>query len=171
MHASSRDVHLNAGHSRFAESGIRPLLLVVVLLGLAGTTGELLLIGHFEGALQTIPLVLLALAWGAVLWFAMARRGAALRALQVSMLLLVVGGVAGAVLHVQASAEFQREMDPALRGAALWSRALRVQSPPALAPGAMVQTGLVGIAFAFRHPRLAGHGRAGNSRAASESEP
>jgi hypothetical protein len=58
-------------------------------------------------------------------------------------------------LHFEVNMEFQREMDPALAGMALFQKAILAKSPPALAPGAMIQLGLIGLAYTFRHPALA----------------
>jgi hypothetical protein len=45
-------------------------------------------------------------------------------------------------------------MDAALSGLALYQKAILAKSPPALAPGAMIQLGLIGLAYTFRHPAL-----------------
>ncbi len=62
-------------------------------------------------------------------------------------------GLLGVVLHVRGNAEFQREMDPSLAGPTLWWKTLRAKAPPALAPGVLVQLGLLGLVYAARpHP-------------------
>ena len=45
-------------------------------------------------------------------------------------------------------------MDPALSGMALFQKAILAKAPPALAPGAMTQLGLIGLAYTFRHPAM-----------------
>ncbi len=45
-------------------------------------------------------------------------------------------------------------MDPALSGSALWWKVLRAKAPPALAPGTMVQLGLIGLAYSYRQPAV-----------------
>jgi hypothetical protein len=60
----------------------------------------------------------------------------------------------GTYLHFQVNMEFQLEMDPALSGLALYRKAILAKTPPALAPGAMIQLGLIGLAYTFRHPAL-----------------
>ena len=67
------------------------------------------------------------------------------------MVLFVAAGLAGVYYHFAANVEFQRETDPALRGSALLWKALHAKVPPALAPGVMVQFGLVGLAYTYRH--------------------
>ena len=128
-------------------SRLRRLLLGLLLLGLVGTAAELVLMGHDEDAWQLIPLVVIAmavLASGALLWGQTGvRRGSdrgqtgvrpasdggqtprarssTVRFFRLSMLLLILSGVLGAVLHYRANMEFKLEMDPSLNGWALFS--------------------------------------------------
>jgi len=113
-----------------------------------------LLLGHDEDATQLIPLVLIGATLGVLAWHACTGRAASIRALQLMMLLFIGAGLAGGVLHVRSNMEFQLEIDPSLRGWTLLSKALHAKAPPALAPGVMVQLGLLGLAFAYRHPAL-----------------
>ena len=160
-------------------SSLRRLLLGLLLLGLVGTAAELVLMGHDEDAWQLIPLVVIAmaaLASGALLWGQTGvRRGSdrgqtgvrpgsdrgqtpstrnsTVRFFRVSMLLLVLSGALGAVLHYRANMEFKLEMDPSLGGWALFSSVLQAKAPPALAPGNMALLGLLGFACVFRIER------------------
>ena len=153
-------------------SSLRRLLLGLLLLGLVGTAAELVLMGHDEDAWQLIPLVVIAmavLASGALLWGQTGvRRGqtgvrpgsdpAAPGARPsdssgLSMLLLILSGVLGAVLHYRANMEFKLEMDPSLNGWALFSSVIQAKAPPALAPGNMALLGLLGFACVFRIER------------------
>ena len=70
------------------------------------------------------------------------------------MLLMIVSGGVGMYLHLQANMEFQLEMDATLSGWALLKKSVVAKAPPALAPGAMTQLGLIGLAYTFRHPAL-----------------
>jgi hypothetical protein len=54
--------------------------------------------------------------------------------------------------HYIANVEFQREVDPSIGGTALFWKAMGAKTPPALAPGSMLQLGLIGLAYAYRHP-------------------
>ena len=65
------------------------------------------------------------------------------------MLLLFLSGFVG-IWHFQATTEFQLEMDPASRVSALFRKAILAKAPPALAPGAMIQLGLIGLAYTFK---------------------
>ena len=139
-------------------ASLRKILLTILLLGMGGTTAELLLLAHTGDANQLIPLVLLGLGLLVVAWNALGRSRLSLRVLQVLMLAFAVAGVIGMALHVQANREFQAEVDPGLSGGNLLWAILQAKSPPALAPGTMTLLGLIGLAYAYRHPAFApGH--------------
>ena len=132
----------------------RRILLIILLLGMAGVSLELWLMAHTEDVYQLIPLWLAAA--GSVTSVAVAIRPSivSVRLFQAVMALFLVSGVIGMVLHFQVNIEFQREMDAALSGMALYQKAILAKTPPALAPGAMIQLGLIGLAYTFRHPVL-----------------
>jgi hypothetical protein len=131
---------------------IRRVLLAILLIGMAGTTIELLLLKHVEEATQLIPLVLLGVAFVSVLWHASRPSGWSLMVLQILMVLFVASGLVGVVLHYQANVEFQLEMDKSLAGMPLFWKAIAAKAPPALAPGSMSQLGLIGLAYSYRYP-------------------
>lgn len=141
---------------------LRRLVLAILLLGTSGLIVELMLIEHFDSWEQTVPLVALAAGFAAGTVLAVRPGPAALRVLQVLMGGFIVAGLAGLYLHYVGNAEFERERDPALGGIRLVWESLR-GATPALAPGAMIQLGLLGLAFAFRHPALP-RGQRGHSR-------
>lgn len=72
--------------------------------------------------------------------------------LQGTMALFIVAGALGVYLHYTANVAFQREVDPSIAGRALLWKALMAKTPPALAPGSMLQLGLIGLAYAYRYP-------------------
>ncbi len=127
----------------------RRALLAVLLLGTVGMSVELLLLGHYEELDQLIPLVLAGLALVTLTWATVAPSGAAPHALRAVMAGFVVAGAVGVVLHFQANAEFQTEIDPTQGGLELFWKVVRAKAPPALAPGAMVQLGLLGWLYAY----------------------
>jgi len=130
--------------------GLRRFLLVILILGLTGTGVELLLLEHHEGALQLVPLAILAAGLGVVVWHAATGSAVSAQAVRAVMILSVAAGVAGIYFHYQANVEFQLETDPRLAGQALFWRVVHAKAPPALAPGAMVQVGLIGLAYTHR---------------------
>jgi len=131
---------------------IRRVLLAILLIGLVGTTTELLLLKHDEGPYQLIPLVLIGLAFVAIGWHAVDRGTASLRLFRITMVLFIAAGLLGMYLHYRANVEFQHEVDPAVAGRELLVKAMTAKTPPALAPGSMSQLGLIGLAYAYRYP-------------------
>ena len=115
---------------------------------------ELLLLEHWEPGWQLAPLVLLGALGG--LGVALLRRAAApglVRGFRLVAALCVAAGALGAWLHLDGNLAFEREMNPALDGATLLWEAIR-GATPLLAPGALLQLGLVGLLATYRHPAL-----------------
>jgi hypothetical protein len=133
---------------------LRRFVLVIWLVGLLGTAAELFLLGHTEGFWQLIPLGLIFGSLLSLAAYGVARRRGCLRLFQSTLWLFVASGVAGMVLHLLGKLEFKRETDPSLAGWELFRGALQGSVPPLLAPAAMIQFGLLGLAYTFRHPVL-----------------
>jgi hypothetical protein len=130
---------------------LRRVLLAILLFGLIGTATELTLMGHDEDGWQMIPLVVLTMAIVAVVVMLWTRSPASVVPLfRGAMILLMLSGATGAVLHYRANMEFKLEMDPSLGGAALFWSVIRAKAPPALAPGNMALLGLLGFACVYR---------------------
>jgi hypothetical protein len=132
---------------------LRRLLLIILLVGLIGTGAELLLLAHTEGAWQWSPIVLIGVSLASMAWFGTTGSSASVRALQATMLLMLLSGIVGFWLHFAANVEWERESNPSLGGLALYRAALS-GAMPVLAPGVMIQLALLGLAFSFRHPAL-----------------
>lgn len=133
---------------------IRRLLLAILILGLAGCFAELLLLKHHEDIYQWIPLILLAGALPAAVWNLAGGGAVGIWLLRWLMTGFVAAGLAGIYFHFQGSAEFKLESQPNLAGMALFWAAIGAKNPPLLAPGAMVQLGLLGWASTYGHPLL-----------------
>ena len=133
---------------------LRRLVLAVLTLGLLGVLADLIVLKHFEDSWQIVPLVLVGLSLGAIVWYLLGGGAAAIRLLQGLMLLCLVAGALGVVLHYRGNLEFQLEIDASQHGWDLFTKVIHAKAPPALAPGAMAQLGLLGLAYAFRHPAL-----------------
>ena len=129
------------------------MLLAILVLGLLGTAVELILLQHYGDWMQAVPLALIVLALICALWHIFVPSASNVRALQALMALFVVAGPIGMGLHYDANAEFEQEMDPSLSGARLFAESLS-GATPLLAPGSMVQLGLIGLVYTYRHPRL-----------------
>jgi hypothetical protein len=132
---------------------IRTFLLATLAVGMIGMSAELLLIGHRETVQQQIPLLLLGLGIVAVVWHAAAPRAVTVQALQVTMLLFVISGVLGVVLHYRGNVEFELEMYPSMSGLELVQKTL-TGATPVLAPGSMTLLGLIGLTHTYKHPSL-----------------
>jgi hypothetical protein len=133
---------------------IRRCLLAVLALGLVGAGIELILIEHYEDTLQFVPLAFIALALVVLIWHRVKGDAVSIRALQATMVLVLMAGIAGAGFHLRGSAEFQFEIDPSQSRWDVFKKVMRAKAPPVLAPGLMVQLGLVGLVYAYRHPAL-----------------
>jgi hypothetical protein len=133
-------------------SRLRLCVLLLLAAEMVGVFAELLLVAHWEGITQWTPLVLLGLGILALAGDGILRNPATQRAFNLVMLLFVLAGVVGVYLHYDGRVEFRTELDPSLRGWALFKSAMTgSSSPPVLAPGVMIQMGFLGLIAAFRH--------------------
>lgn len=136
----------------------RRILLAILFVGIAGISLELWLMAHTEDVYQLIPFFIAFAGVITMIAVALKPSTGSVRLFQAVMVLFLLSGIVGMWLHFQVNMEFQLEMDPALAGKALYQKAILAKSPPALAPGAMIQLGLIGLAYTFKHPAL-GSGR------------
>lgn len=132
---------------------MRSLLLAVVVFGILGLAAELYLLAHYFEPAQWAPLVTLALGLVTAVAVALRPGRATVRAFQIAMALAVVVGLVGVGFHVWGNYQFDVEIMPDSSGGERFANVLR-GAVPALAPGALVQIGLVGLVFCFRHPAL-----------------
>ena len=153
------------------QRGTRESLMAIVLgfEAIVVGLGALTLLGlralDFVQALVGGGLVIAVLIAGALLarftvglvlgWIAQAAMGspATVRFMQGMMGLCIVAGVVGVWFHYSGNTEFELEMYPTMAGWELFKESM-MGATPALAPGAMVQLGLIGLAWSFRHPAL-----------------
>jgi hypothetical protein len=133
---------------------ILKFLLLSLVLGILGTAGELILLGHVESLAQWIPLALLAVAVPVLLWHGLSPRRRSVQSVQLLMAVFVLCGAIGIGLHYDGNAEFERELHPNDAGVTFLGHVL-AGATPVLAPGSMVLLGLVGIAHTYRHPAAA----------------
>jgi hypothetical protein len=69
------------------------------------------------------------------------------------MALMIGAGLLGMWLHYDSNVEFELEMTPSIGAADLFRESM-TGAIPALAPGTMIQLGLIGLLSAYRHPVL-----------------
>jgi hypothetical protein len=96
---------------------------------------------------------LIAISLAVLTWHAMKDDAASRRTVVVLMVLFVLAGFAGFVAHFVGSAEFQLELDPEMDKWELLEKVLRAKAPPLLAPGMMLQLGLLGLAYVYSDSR------------------
>jgi hypothetical protein len=133
---------------------LRGWILIILVLGLLGTVTELVLLEHYEQPLQLVPLVLIVAAVGALWWETRRHDLASRRATQIVMALFVLAGFVGFAAHFRGSAEYQLELNPEMSNWELLEKILRAKAPPLLAPGMMLQLGLLGLAYVFSDSKL-----------------
>ena len=127
---------------------VRRALIFILVVAMAGILVELLLIEHFEDAWQLVPLCLLGLGLGSLGWNVLAPGAASGRAWRALMGLFIVAGLIGFYMHYSGNVEFELEQNPNATRWVLFREAM-MGATPALAPGAMIQIGLIGLLYAF----------------------
>ena len=132
---------------------IRQLLLGTLIVGVVGTSGELILLGHTEMPTQWIPFVALGALALAIAWHVRKPSSATVRTMQALMGLFVATGILGVGLHLKGNVEFERELHSTEGGFQFALKTL-TGATPILAPGSMVLLGLVGFAYTYRHPEI-----------------
>lgn len=132
---------------------LRRGLLVLLVIGAVGLIGELVLLEHYEDRPQFIPFGLLVLTLSVTAWHWVDGGRRSLRAFQAVMMLLIIAGPVGMYLHVTGNYAMEHEFDPSLLGLDLWLAVIHGEAP-LLAPGTLVQFGLLGLLYAYKHPAL-----------------
>ena len=139
---------------------LRQLVFGLIVFGMLGLLVELVLLEHYEDWEQWIPLVLLAAGLvDAAVVFRRASPGT-LRWFRGLMVVYVLVGGLGLYFHLSGNMEFALERDATLSGLRLLLKSVH-GGTPILAPGAITQLGLLGLAYAFRHPALGAATRGG----------
>jgi hypothetical protein len=127
---------------------VRRAIALILVLAMVGILAELLLVEHFEDAWQFVPLVLLVLGVVVVAWHTKAPSFTSRRVLQGTMIAFVLAGFLGLYLHFAGNVEFELEQTPNATRWALFREAM-MGATPALAPGVMIQMGLLGLVLAY----------------------
>jgi hypothetical protein len=130
---------------------LRQFIFAIIVIGIVGLLTELLLIDHTETQIQWIPIVVLLGGLASCIWIVVRPGKAALRTFEATMAIFIVAGIAGLYFHYAGNVEFAIERDATLSGFKLAWKSLR-GATPALAPGALAQLGLLGLAYTYTHP-------------------
>ena len=133
------------------ERRLRILLLALFLFTLFGAATELLLTSHTDGW-QLVPLILLVLCVVALGWFAIVRNKTGFRLFQGVMVCCIISGAVGVLLHFNSNEEFALEVYPGLAPLDLLWKSVK-GAAPILAPGIMVQLGVLGLGYSFEEKR------------------
>src|SRR5262245_19916729 len=140
------------GMSVDIERQIRRLILALLTFGLTATVVDLFGLSHYEETLQILPIAFIFLCLLVVIWHVISGSTASLQSLKILMPLMILVGLIGVVLHMRGSLAFQLEANPDLGRWELIKKILHAKAPPALAPGIMVQLGLLGSIYGYKHP-------------------
>ncbi len=138
---------------RTIEQTYRVFLLAMAAAVLAGTTVELLLTEHAESFVQIIPYILSGIGIAALVAVLHRATRLRLRALQVAVVLLALGGVYGIYEHLAHNFAFELEIRPNATAGEVVGKALTGASP-LLAPGVLTFAALLAAAATYRHPNL-----------------
>lgn len=125
---------------------MKSVLLTAFLVSLFGTGAELLLLEHTQDGWQLVPVVLIGVGILSLLWFWTTRSAVSKQSFRGLMILFILSGVVGFVLHYDGNMAFELEMYPSMQGAELVWETLK-GATPVLAPGTMIATGLLGWAY------------------------
>ncbi len=138
----------------------RQLVLAILIIGTVGTAIELLLLGHYEDRWQLAPLVLAATVLLTLTWYRFSSSHRPVLAVRWLSIVTAASAAVGIYFHYMANVEWELETTPELHGLALF-REVITGALPLLAPGTMLQLGLLGLVWAYRHPRFVDPTRAG----------
>jgi hypothetical protein len=133
---------------------MRHLMLLLLTVAMIGTAADLMLLDHHEEFWQMVPLGVIALGIVSVALTALKGGAGTVTLMRVTMALFICSGLLGMGLHYIGNSEFQLEMDPSLHGWGLFMKSVTSKAPPALAPAAMIQMGLLGLLYTYKHPAL-----------------
>jgi hypothetical protein len=132
---------------------VRRALAAILLFGLVGIEVELFLLKHTDGFWQLVPVVLVAATLIVAIVAAVKPSPASLGILRILMGVFLVVGIVGVYQHFAGNVGYEKESNPGLAGAELY-KAAAMGSTPLLAPGVMLQLGLIGLLYTYRHPAL-----------------
>ncbi len=79
---------------------IRRILLAIIVASLIAAETELILLGHIKPFFQLVPVLLIVLGVGSIVWYAVSLNVKIMRVFQVTMFLCVFSGFLGIVLHL-----------------------------------------------------------------------
>ena len=133
---------------------VRRILLMTLIGSMIGVEIELFLLDHLKPVMQLVPVLLMAFGLAVIGWYGITRNPASMKVFQATMGVCIATGVLGIFVHLGFSATEAAKKDKTLQGFPLIRAALTGIAPP-FAPAALIEIGLVGLAYTFRHPVIA----------------
>ena len=134
-------------------SRLRDFVLWLFVAGTAATAIDLVLLGHFDDARQWAPLFVLPASLVVTAWHRLRPGYLGTRVFQAAMVLSIAIGGVGLWFHYRGNMDFELDVHPSIAGWALLREAVS-GATPALAPAVMMQLGLLGLIYTYRHPFL-----------------
>jgi hypothetical protein len=132
--------------------GMRLLIMAAIAVALTVTEAELIYVGHTgTNNGQLIAVVLVAAGLTVSTWHAIARNTTSIVVFRFTMYLFLVFGLDGMLTHYNAAVHAALKLHPTLAGLPLLTATLS-GSIPLLAPGMLIQVGLLGLVYTFNHP-------------------
>ena len=135
------------------EHFYRRFLFGAAALTFGAAGAELLLVEHYADRLQVLPFVMIGLGLLTTVWAWRAPSLRSIRAVRWTAGAVVLGSVAGIVLHAKGNVEFALEVTPNEPLASLIWDAVSGASP-LLAPGMLALAAILAAAATYRHPAL-----------------
>ena len=125
---------------------LRNYILGIYFLSGIGLIAELILLEHYEGFWQKLPVVLISVSFIMIIWHVLKNNTFSKKSTQTIMVLMILSGSWGLWMHYSGNTEFELELHPSVKGFELFWDAVK-GATPVLAPGAMVGLGLTGLVF------------------------
>ena len=141
---------------------LRQFLLALAAFLCLGTIAELVLIGHYEGPTQILPLILCGL--GAICALSVVLRAhiKTVRVLRWVMSFTFTGGLFGIYEHLEHNFGFELEIRPNAGVSDVFWDALGGANP-LLAPGMLAVAALLALAATYYHPLIVAGKQSGSS--------
>src|SRR5579884_585242 len=95
---------------------VRRILLIIVVSSMIGIETELFLLEHVKPILQLLPVLLIGIGLGTLLWSAVSKSSEGLRGFQVTMAVCIAVGMLGIFVHLASSASDAVKKDKTLIG-------------------------------------------------------
>ena len=125
---------------------LRNYILGIYFLSGIGLIAELILLEHYEGFWQKLPVVLISVSFIMIIWHVLKNNTFSKKSTQTIMVLMILSGSWGLWMHYSGNTEFELDLHPSVKGFDLFWDAVK-GATPVLAPGAMVGLGLTGLVF------------------------